>query len=318
MSETRRVGVTGAAGYIGSRVTAILLGAGHDVVPIDDFSEGGVARVRGVAVRECDVRDRDAVREEFNDVEAVLHLAAVSGVQACDEDQENAFDVNVGGTENVAWFCREQGLPLVFPCSMAVIGDPVEFPITASHPRRPRNFYGTTKAMGEEDIHMLARDAFPAHVYLKSNLYGHHEIDGRTVGKRTVVNIFVEQALSGESLTVHEPGTQARDFIHVKDVARAYALSLDALFAAGSHEDGATSIPIASGDCRSVLDIAETVKRIVEEERGTAPEIELVENPHGDETVGEDFTVDTGAASERIGFETHHTIEGTIREMVRE
>ncbi|WP_237560566.1 NAD-dependent epimerase/dehydratase family protein [Halostella litorea] len=314
MTETHTVGVTGAAGYIGSRVAKVLLAEGHDVVPVDDFSVGDVREIDGRRVEEVDVRDRDAVREAFDGVDAVMHLGAVSGVPDCQENPEHAFDVNVGGTENVAWFCRERGTPLVFPCSMAVLGDPVEFPITADHPRNPLNFYGRSKALSEDDVHQLADGEFPAHVYVKSNLYGHHELDGREIGKNTVINIFVDKALDGEPLTVHEPGTQARDFIHVKDVARAYALSLDELV--GS-DPGATTFTLASGDDRSILDIAEAVQSIVADERGYEVPIEMVENPRESETEVGDFTVDTSEARAEIGFEAEYDVDRAVREMVR-
>lgn len=315
MTETYTVGITGAAGYIGSRVTKNLLDSGHDVVPIDDFSVGDVHEIRGVEIQEQDVRDEDALRETFGDVDALLHLAAVSGVPDCEDNPDWAFDVNVRGTENVAWFCRETGIPMVHPTSMAIIGDPVEFPITADHPRDPLNLYGTTKKMNEDDIHTLARREFPAHVYMKSNLYGHHELDGREIGKNTVINIFVDRALDQKPLTVHKPGTQSRDFVHVKDVARAYERSLDELV--GS-DPGATTIPIASGEEHSVLDVANLVQRVVEEERGYTVDVELVENPRGSETAAEDFTVDTSKARDVLGFEAEHTVEETVREIVRE
>ena len=314
MAETFDVCVTGAGGYIGSRVVVELLDAGHDVTAVDNYRSAQVDEIDGVRVEEADVRDRDAVREAVDGSDAVTHLAAVSGVQDCDENPEEAFDINVGGTENVAWVCRDRETPLVFPCSMAIIGDPVEFPITSDHPRSPLNHYGRTKAMGEDDVHALAEGAFPAHVYMKSNLYGGHEVGGTRVSKGTVINIFVEKALNREPLTVHEPGTQARDFVHVKDVARAYLQSLEKLVGA---EDGATTLPIASGECMSILGLAETVQEVVEEERGYTVEIEMVENPRGDESAADDFTVDTSEAREAIGFEAQESVEETVREIVR-
>jgi len=313
MTETFDVCVTGAGGYIGSRVVVKLLNAGHDVTPVDSFRTAQVEEIDGVRVEQCDVRDRDVVREVVGNSDAVMHLGAVSGVQDCDENPEEAFDINVVGTENVAWVCRENETPLVFPCSMAVVGDPVEFPITSDHPRRPLNHYGRTKAMSEEDIGWLAEDAFPAHVYMKSNLYGHHQIGDDSVGKRTVINIFVEKTLNEEPLTVHEPGTQARDFVHVKDVARAYLCSLESLVNA---DDGARTLPVASGECMSVLELAETVRDIVKEERGYTVEIEMVENPRESETVSDDFAVDTDEARDAIGFEAEYAVEDAVREMV--
>jgi len=316
MTETHTIGITGAAGYIGSRVTANFLDAGHDVVPVDNFHAAQVDSVGGRDIVEGDVRDESTLAERFADVDGLFHLAALSEVEECDENEDEAFDVNVRGTETVAWFCRNNDIPLVFPCSMAIIGEPVELPITADHPRDPMNTYGLTKQMSEDDVHSLAAGSFPAHVYMKSNLYGYHEIDGHTIGKRTVINVFVEKAKEKETLTVHEPGTQARDFVHVKDVARAYERSLDVLL--DGAENGAMTLPIASGEDMSVLDLAHLVQRVTREERGYEPEVELVENPRGEEAAGSDFSVDTSAARETIGFEAEHTVEATVRGLIAE
>jgi len=315
MTKTRTIGLTGAAGYIGSRVMVNLLDAGHDVVAIDDFSAAQINAVPGGKIVDGDVRDAAVLERQFRDVDVLLHLAAESGVQSCDSDPDRAFDVNVRATETVAWFCRQHEIPLVFPCSMAIIGEPVELPITADHPRAPVNMYGLSKKMSEEDIHDLAPGAFPAHVYMKSNLYGNHEVGGWSIGKRTVINVFVEKALNDEILTVHEPGTQARDFIHVKDVARAYERSLDVI---ADDDDGATTIPIASGEDMSVLNLASLVQRVCGEERGYEPEVELVANPRGEEAAGSDFSVDTSRAAEMIGFEAEHTVEETVRRLLSE
>ncbi|MEF8800583.1 MAG: NAD-dependent epimerase/dehydratase family protein [Halolamina sp.] len=316
MTETLTIGLTGAAGYIGSRVMHNLRDAGHDIVAVDDFSAAKVESVDGQEIIDGDIRDEELLESQFTDVDILLHLAAESGVQACDENPDRAFDVNVRGTETVAWFCRQHDVPLVFPCSMAIVGEPVEFPISATHPRDPVNMYGLTKKMSEADIQDLARDAYPAHVYMKSNLYGHHEAGGERVGKRTVINIFVERALEDKTLSVHEPGTQARDFIHVKDVARAYERSIETLL--DDAEPGATTIPLASGEDMSVLDLANLVQGVCEEERGYAPPVELVENPRGEEAAGSDFSVDTSRAAETIGFEAEHTVEETVRAMLSE
>ena len=316
MTETRTIGLTGAAGYIGSRVMANLLDDGHDVVALDDFSAAQIDTIPDGEIFDADVRKADVLEQQFEGVDVVFHLAAESGVQSCDDDPDRAFDVNVRATETVAWFCRQHGIPLVFPCSMAIIGEPVDLPIAADHPREPVNMYGLSKKMSEDDIHDLAPGKFPGHVYMKSNLYGHHEVDGQSIGKRTVINVFVEKALENETLTVHEPGTQARDFIHVKDVARAYEQSLEVLL--DGADDGATTIPIASGEDMSVLDLASLVQRVCGEERGYEPEVELVENPRGEEAAGSDFSVDTSRAREMLDFEAEHSVEETVRGLLSE
>jgi UDP-glucose 4-epimerase len=133
-----------------------------------------------------------------------------------------------------------------------------------------------------------------------------------------VTNFFVSRVESGEPLTVYEPGTQSRNFIHVKDIARAYVRSTERLLerlAAG--ETGARVYEIASDEDPSVMTLAETVQRIARAELGTDPEVTLVENPRSAETLVEDFAVDTSRAREELGWEPTHTVEESIRELLR-
>ncbi|WP_232702152.1 NAD-dependent epimerase/dehydratase family protein [Halobacterium wangiae] len=313
MSDTVTVGVTGAGGYLGSHVTRTLLDAGHDVVPVDDFSNGDVQSVGGREVADVDVRDRDALSRVFEGVDAVVHLAAVSDVETCEQRPGAAFDVNVGGTENVAWLCRERGVPLSFAGSVAVFGEPETFPLAPGTRRDPLNLYGVTKQMSEDDIHSLATRSFPAHVFLMANLFGAHETDGDLVRKRTVIDIFVDAARNREPLTVYDPGTQARNFVHVADVADAYRLSVEALV---GDDPGATTYTLGTGEVLSVLKIAELVQNAAEAELGYRPEIERVENPR-DEAIAEQFSMETGPITEDLGFESSRSVEDTVRRLMR-
>jgi len=318
-NSTPHVAVTGAAGFIGSRVVAQLRREHPDwtITALDNFYLGEVRAVDGVSVEHVDIRHRDQLAEALDGADAVLHLAAISGVDDCDEHPDRAYEVNVVGTTNVAYHCERTGAGLAFPFSMAVVGDPAEFPITVDMGRDPLNWYGTTKVLGERAIETLADDSFPAVQFMISNLYGEHEIDGQTVSKNTVINFFVDRALAGEPLTVYEPGTQARNFIHVKDVAAAFCRAAERLVdrrAAG--DTGSEAFEVASDEDPGVMAVAETVARIAREERGLDPEVTLVENPRSGETLVDSFAVDTTAIERDLGWEPRRTVEASIRELL--
>ena len=313
------VAITGAAGYIGSRVVVEFQDAHPEweIVAIDNQYRGQVDSVGDVDIEHVDVRNRDRLEEALAGADVVCHLAAISGVDDCDENPDLAYEVNVTGTNNVAWFCRKTGAALVFPFSMAVLGDPGSFPITADQPRDPLNWYGRTKLLGERSIEAFADGAFPAHLFLKSNLYGEHIVDGTEVGKPTVINFFVNRALAGETLTVYEPGTQARNFVHVKDVARAYVRSAERLVEQlASGETGTETYEIASEEDLGVMEVAEIVQEIASEERGIEVDVDLVENPRSGETMVEEFDVDTSKTHDDLGWEPTHTVEESIRELL--
>ncbi|MDQ2071148.1 NAD-dependent epimerase/dehydratase family protein [Haloarcula sp. NS06] len=316
-SERPHIAVTGGAGYIGSRVIYELQQAHPDweITAIDNFYLGTVRSVGDVEIEHVDIRNRDRLEATLDGADVVMHLAAISGVDDCEQKQDLAYEVNVQGTDNVAWFCRKTGAALIFPFSMAVIGDPQEFPITVDHPRDPLNWYGRTKLLNERDIETYADGTFPAHQFMISNLYGSHEIDGQTVSKGTVINFFVNRALAGETLTVYEPGTQSRNFIHVKDVARAYVDSCERLLEQLDRgETGVEKYEIASDEDPGVHDVANLVKDLAADVADVDADVELVENPRGDdETLVDSFPVDTGRTTDALGWSPEHDIESAIR-----
>jgi UDP-glucose 4-epimerase len=313
------IAVTGAAGYIGSRVVTRLQETHPDwnLIALDNQYRGQVESIGDVDIEHVDVRERHRLEETLDGADIVMHLAAISGVDDCEENQDLAYEVNVTGTNNVAWFCRKTGAALVFPFSMAVLGDPESFPITTDLPRRPMNWYGRTKLLGERAIETFAEEEFPAHLFLKSNLYGEHVVDGTTVSKPTVLNFFVDRVDAGKPLTVYEPGSQSRNLIHVKDVAEAYIDSAECLLKAlGDGETGAKAYEIAGEEDPSVMELGRTVQDIAETDYDAEVEVKLVENPREAETLVEDFSVDTSRAKAELGWEPTHTVEESIRTLL--
>ena len=318
-SDPPTIAVTGAAGYIGSRFVNRIqdVHPGWEVTALDNFYLGEVREIGDVAVAHVDVRHRSALEDALDGADLVVHLAALSGVDDCDRDPDLAFEVNVQGTENVAWHCRKTGAAMIFPYSMGVLGDPDRFPVRVDSPRDPLTWYARTKLIGERSVEALAEGAFPAHFLMKSNAYGDHDVGGKTVSKGTVINFFVERALAGDPLTVYSPGSQARNYLHVKDAARAYVRSAERLLGAlGEGETGVWKYAIASDEDHSVRTVAERVQAIASEVAGFEPPIELVENPRDDETLVEQFAVDTTPAREELGWEATHTVEESIRALL--
>jgi Nucleoside-diphosphate-sugar epimerases len=318
--EPLTVAVTGAAGYIGSRVVYQLQREHPEwtLIALDNFYLGEVRQVGNVTVEHVDIRNRDRLEETLAGADIVMHLAAISGVDDCNNNPDLGYEVNVQGTENIAWFCRKTGAGLIFPFSMAVLGDPEAFPITVDLPRDPLNWYGRTKLLGEQAIETYADGAFPAHLFLVSNLYGEHELGGQRVSKGTVINFFINCVFSDNPITVYEPGTQSRNYIHVNDVADAYIRSAEQLreqLAAG--ETGARAYEIASNEDPSVEEVATLVQTTAREIADVDTAVQSVENPRDNETLVSQFTVDTSRTRTELDWEPTRTVERTIERVLR-
>ncbi|WP_330631275.1 NAD-dependent epimerase/dehydratase family protein [Halocatena halophila] len=310
------VAITGAAGFTGSRLVRELT-ASHpswSIVAIDNFYRGSVRSIGDVPVQHVDVRDRTRLESVLDGADVVVHLAALSGVDDCQSDPDMAYEVNVVGTGNVVNWCQKTGAGLVFPLSMAIVGDPQTFPITVEHPRQPVNWYGRTKVIGEQLVDSMAPEAFPAQCFIKANLFGAHEIDGQVVSRNNVVQLFTERALRGDDLSVYEPGTQARNYLHVGDAARAYVRSVETVLERRSNgTTGVEKFEIAADNSPSVLDVAGLVQEIAAE-RGHSVGIERVENPRT-ETLVSDFAVDTTTAESLLDWEAQHGLTESIEEL---
>ncbi len=294
--------ITGAGGYIGSKVVVDALAQGHLVQAVDNFSESQVEKINGNKIANVDIRKLEGMDGLVKNCDAVLHLAAISDVDTGETDRELTYSTNVTGTANIAFLCHKYGKPLVFASSMAIFGTIEKFPIKENSPKTPLNFYGLTKLMDNSIISDFAKDGFPACSLIISNLYGTHKIGGKKIVKNVVLSKFVELAKEGKPLPVYKPGTQKRDFIHVSDVSRAFILAAEKLQGA---ENGNRVYNLASGKSYSVKDLAEMVSKKYN------VEVELVENPRN-EAVDEMFDVDVENIKNALGFETKGKIEENI------
>jgi UDP-glucose 4-epimerase len=312
------VAVTGAAGYIGSRVVWQLRNEHPDweITALDNFYLGEVPEIAGVTVQDIDIRNRERLRSALSGSDVVIHLAAISGVDDCTENPDLAYEVNAVGTMNVAWFCRQTETPLAFPFSMAVVGDPTDFPIHVELPRDPLNWYGETKVIGERVIETMAEASFPAHLFMISNLYGSHTVGALDVSKATVINFFVDRVLAEQPITVYEPGSQSRNFVHVKDVANAFCLSAERL--AAQPDPGARKFEIATDEDPSILEVGQTVQRLAAERRDIDVELEMVPNPRANETLVERFDVSTEGIEAALAWQPTRSVEESIEALLTE
>ena len=144
-----RIFITGVTGMLGSAVRAELDGLGHEVI--------GTSRQGNRGFHALDVRDWAAVRDciRKHHPRLVLHLAAETDVDRCEQQADHAYATNALGTENIAWACREQGAVLVYISTANVFdGEKLE-PYTEYDRTGSINVYGRSKLEGERAVERI-------------------------------------------------------------------------------------------------------------------------------------------------------------------
>jgi UDP-glucose 4-epimerase len=231
----KRILVTGGAGFIGSHVVQELLKTDvSKVVIYDNFTRGRVSNIgESLVDPRCsifpdggDIRDIDVLDAAMSQTDGVVHLAAM-WLLHCKDYPRTAFDVNIQGTFNVLEACAKHNIErLVYSSSASVYGDAVEVPMTESHPLNNRNFYGATKIAGEAMVRAFHDRYDLSYVGLRyMNVYGPHQ--DQTAAYTGVIPIMLNKIESNETPEINGDGTQAYDFITVKDAARCNVLALE-------------------------------------------------------------------------------------------
>jgi UDP-glucose 4-epimerase len=238
--------VTGGAGFIGSHIADLLVEQGHEMVVVDDLSTGRRENVHpAAAFEELDIAAADLAHifERYRPA-AVVHEAAQPSVPRSIEDPLLDTRTNVLGTVNLLECCRRFGVRrFVFASSAAVYGEPERIPLPETAPTRPLSPYGLAKLTGERYAKLFHKLFGLDTVILRyANVYGPRQ-DAN--GEAGVVSVFADQILAGKRPLIHGDGRQTRDFVFVKDIARANLLALQPEAPAGTYNVGsgvATSV----------------------------------------------------------------------------
>ncbi|MBI4333602.1 MAG: UDP-glucose 4-epimerase GalE [Chloroflexi bacterium] len=265
-----KVLVTGAAGYIGSVVTELLVKEGIAVVGVDNLSQGHRQAVApGAALVEGDVGDASCLGRIFSGhaIDAVLHLAANSIVESSMTDPALYFRNNVTHGINLLDAMTRNGVKrLVFSSSAAVYGEPASVPVTEEAAMAPVNAYGETKLMFERILKWFERAHGLKHISLRYfNAAGASENYGEVHSPEThlVPNILKVALGKGGAIRLFGDdyptldGTCVRDYIHVSDIARAHILALRHIDRVGSSvynmgNGNGFSVKEVIGVCRKV------------------------------------------------------------------
>ncbi|MGE0090530.1 MAG: GDP-mannose 4,6-dehydratase [Bacteroidales bacterium] len=248
--------VTGGAGFIGSNVVKLLLEKGWDVRILDNLSSGYKCNLDGLNVEfvEGDVCNPETAMNACKNRDVVFHLAASVGRQRSIDNPQLDSSINLIGTINILEGMRKNNVPkIVYSSSAALFGELVTPTIDENHPQNADSPYGVSKLAAEKMILAYAGIYDITGVCLRYfNIYG---VNQRFDLYGNVIPIFAKRIYSGEPITIYGDGEQTRDFLNVKDVARANYL--------GATTDKGTDVyNMGSGSSITINKLAEIMKRI--------------------------------------------------------
>lgn len=297
--------VTGGAGYVGGVCAQVLIDDGHEVVVVDDLSTGNAEGVPPEATFvEGDIATTGVKLVESESFDGVLHFAAQSLVGESVQQPEKYWHGNVVKTLALLEALRTTGTSrLVFSSTAAVYGEPEQVPILETAPPRPTNPYGASKLAIDHAITSYAvAHGLGATSLRYFNVAGAY----RGLGENRVVEthlipLVLQTALGHrDSISVFgtdyptADGTAVRDYIHIRDLARAHVLAL-AQSRPGEHR----IFNLGSGTGFSVREVISACERVV------GRPIPAVEAPRraGDPAV---LIASSAKAAEELGWQPEH------------
>lgn len=254
MNNTKVI-VTGGTGFIGSHVVDLLVENNFDVYVVDNISTSKNNKYINNKAKYFHLDITKGVEElvkVFKGAKYIFHLAAFARVIPSIHDPITFHNINVNGALNVFLAAKEVGAKVIFSSSSSVYGNPIELPVKETHRLDPMCPYALHKQIGEEYLQLFYK------IYnLNSVSLRYFNVFGERAPKEgpyvPVVGIFLRQKEAGENLTIVGDGKQNRDFVHVKDVARAN------LMAALDQREGAFAYNVGSGEATSIIDIAKKI-----------------------------------------------------------
>ena len=253
--------VTGGAGFVGNNIVKLLINKGHEVIVIDNLHTGKLKNLEGVLEKikfyKIDIRDKNELEKILNDVDGIFHEAALTIVQESFVKQDEYFDVNVKGTENIFEIAKKYNIKVVFASSSSIYGDSKEVPINENSSKNPINPYGETKLQDEILAKKYSNQGVKIIGLRYFNIFG----KGQTGSYAGVITKFLKNIELKKPLIIYGQGNQIRDFIHVKDIA-------EANFTIMTSDIGQGFFNIGTGKANSINELASIMIKISNHKEG--------------------------------------------------
>ncbi len=257
-----KVLVTGAAGFIGSHLTDLLLKLGYEVVGVDNLSAGrlenldNALKYKSFKFVRSDILLNDNWIQESKGSSLIFHFAANPEVRHSVREPMNHYEQNLTATMRLLEFARKNDVKLfVFASSSTVYGDPERIPTPEDHPLRPISVYGATKASAEIMCQTYAR------LYgIKCLILRYANIIGPRLRHGVIYDFLLKLRNNREVLEILGDGTQRKSYLWVGDAVDATVRLADYAL----RDQGKIFVyNVGNDDWTSVIDIAKTVVEVL-------------------------------------------------------
>ena len=220
--------ITGAAGFLGARISEALLSNGHEITGIDNLNNdydihlkqhrlGRFKNNTNFKFLELDIRDYVGMYKIYDsDFKAVIHLAAMSAIRHSMKEPRDCYTINLDGTLNLLELSKTFGIEkFVFASSSSVYKENIESPLTEISPTdKPLSPYASSKKAAETLVHVYH------HLYgVDASILRYFTVYGPAGRPDMATFKFIQAITEGRPITIFGNGTQKRDFTHVDDAA---------------------------------------------------------------------------------------------------
>lgn len=333
MALTKKILVTGGAGYIGAHTVVELINAGYDPVIIDDLSKSDrtlLAGIEKITGRKVDFHKGDCCDKEFvagvfktaGPFSSVLHFAAYKSVGESVEKPLMYYQNNIDSLVTVLEVMKENDVTdLIFSSSCTVYGQPDHIPVDESAPfKRAESPYGATKQMCErilEDAHLNGYRVVSLRYFNPIGAHPSAELGELPVGSPNNLVPYITQTAAGvrEKLTVFgndydtPDGSCLRDFIHVVDLAIAHVKAMEYL-AKRPEKKLVEAFNVGTGIGVSVLQLLDKFVKV------TGAKLNYVIGPRRPGDV-EKVYADPARVNAALQWKTKYSVEDSLRDAWR-
>jgi UDP-N-acetylglucosamine 4-epimerase len=315
--KMNRILITGGAGFIGSNLTEYFLSKGYSVVCLDNFATGHRHNVQPLLENpnykliEGDIRDLEVCQKAVENVDYILHQAALGSVPRSIKDPITSNDVNISGFLNMLIAARDANVKrFVYAASSSTYGDSESLPKVEDVIGKPLSPYAITKYVNE-----LYADVFGKTYGMKCIGLRYFNVFGRRQDPNgayaAVIPLFVKQLINHESPTINGTGDYSRDFTYIDNVIQMNELAM----LTESDEAVNTVYNTAVGDRTTLNDLVGYLKKYLSEFDEKIGEVEVI---HGPNRVGDipHSLASVEKAEKLLGYKPSHTIEKGLKEAI--